>query len=340
MAPTHVSRTLIMSDSTTLPASMVAATFGGAEITMMIASMLYGVTILQTYMYFLRYSNDGVVMRSLVFILWILDTIHTAFVFHVLYFYTMTTWTKPSNLLDGVWSNYSLLSISTLMCLLVQLFYARTIYLLCLGRWKWLSVALLGPLILASSIYGVINAVRQTQVWELTKLVTITHTIVLPYACIRIAVDVITSISLCILLRGKKNDIRSTTNMVNTLILYATTRFLATSSVSIFQIIVLGIDPTSLWGFTLDYIIGKLYVNSLLANLNSRDRVRAAGGMSPSGLVSMFSDPGTSRPGGNVPLAVSYHQEQVVTRTLEDGLTRTDKVELTDMRGYSKTSED
>jgi len=331
---------------------LVAATFGGAEITMMTASMLYGVTLLQTYMYFARYQHDGIYMKSLVFTLWILDTIHTAFVFHVLYFYTMTTWADPSNFLDGVWSNYSLLSISTVMCILVQLFYARTIYYLCPVKLRWMSAALLGPLIMASSgtdsfstvkfrgfntvflVYGVINAVRQIQEWELTKLITITHTVILPYACIRIAVDVVTSIALCLLLRGKKNDIRSSVNMVDTLIVYATTRFLVTSSVSIFQVIVLGIDPTSLWGMTLDYLIGKLYVNSLLANLNCRDHVRE-GSRNPSGVVSVLSDQNTYR-GGPQTLAVNYHQERVVTRTLEDGLTRTDKVELADMRGFTK----
>ncbi|KAJ7767958.1 hypothetical protein DFH07DRAFT_808223 [Mycena maculata] len=101
-----------MSDSTALPASLVAATFGGAEVTMMLSSMLYGITLLQTYMYFVRYQRDSIYMKSLVCTLWILDTVHTAFVFHVLYFYTMTTWANPSNLLDGVWSNYALLSIS------------------------------------------------------------------------------------------------------------------------------------------------------------------------------------------------------------------------------------
>ncbi|KAJ7982988.1 hypothetical protein DFH06DRAFT_713742 [Mycena polygramma] len=322
-----------MSDSTALPASLVAATFGGAEVTMMFASMLYGVTILQSYMYFYRYPHDGRYMKSLVFILWILDTVHTAFVFHVLYFYTITTWANPSNFLDGVWSNYSLLSISTFMCMLVQLFYARTIYMLCSGKWRWASIALLGPLILASTVYGVINAVRQTQEWELTKLTTITHTIILPYACIRIAVDVLTSIALCLLLRGIKNGVRQTANMVDTLIVYATTRFLMTSSVSIFQVIVLGIDPTSLWGMTLDYIIGKLYVNSLLATLNCRDHVRE-GSRGSTGVISVFSEP---RIGSrSQPLAVSYHRERIVTRTSEDGLTRTNKVELADMSGFHK----
>ncbi|KAJ7148741.1 hypothetical protein C8R43DRAFT_1008621 [Mycena crocata] len=247
----------------------------------------------------------------------------------------MTTWTNPSNLLDGVWSNYALLSISTFMCILVQLFYARTIYFLCPRRWKWLSLALLGPLIIASTVYGIINAVKQTQAWELTKITQITHMIILPYACIRIAVDVLTSIALCLLLRGKRNDIRSTVSMVDTLIIYATTRFLVTSSVSIFQVIVLGIDPTSLWGMTLDYLIGKLYVNSLLANLNCRAHVREGAGSVE--VVSGLSDTGTySRHNPPVPLAINYHQERVVTRT-EHGETRTDKVELTDMNGsYTK----
>ncbi|KIK13562.1 hypothetical protein PISMIDRAFT_688574, partial [Pisolithus microcarpus 441] len=50
--------------------------------------MLYGVTILQTYMYFMHYSEDASATKFLVVaVWWVLDTLHISFICHALYHY-------------------------------------------------------------------------------------------------------------------------------------------------------------------------------------------------------------------------------------------------------------
>ncbi|KAI6127949.1 hypothetical protein EDD16DRAFT_220279 [Pisolithus croceorrhizus] len=67
--------------------------------------------------------------------------------------------------------------------------------------------------------------------------------------------DVLIAVSLCVLLyeRGSSSAIPSTKRLLNTLIIYTVNRA---------------------WATGLDFLVGKLYANSLLATLNSRQHLR------------------------------------------------------------------
>ncbi|EEB92336.1 hypothetical protein MPER_09172 [Moniliophthora perniciosa FA553] len=63
--------------------------------------------------------------------------------------------------------------------------------------------------------------------------------------------------------------------LIRTLMIYAVNRCLLTSAVAIVEVIVFIATPGSLWFIAIDFVIGKLYANSLLASLNSRNALRA-----------------------------------------------------------------
>ncbi|KAG6836207.1 hypothetical protein H0H93_010319 [Arthromyces matolae] len=54
------------------------------------SAFLYGFTSLQTYWYFHRWVRDPHVNKFAVALLWILDTLHLAFVIHAVYTYVAT----------------------------------------------------------------------------------------------------------------------------------------------------------------------------------------------------------------------------------------------------------
>ncbi|KIM77013.1 hypothetical protein PILCRDRAFT_825763 [Piloderma croceum F 1598] len=57
-------------------------TFGVLYLGTAIALIMFGITILQTYFYYLYYGHDGRKLKLLdrkVMSVWLLDTIHTAF---------------------------------------------------------------------------------------------------------------------------------------------------------------------------------------------------------------------------------------------------------------------
>ncbi|KAJ8692916.1 hypothetical protein PTI98_010182 [Pleurotus ostreatus] len=92
----------------------------------------------------------------------------------------------------------------------------------------------------------------------------------MPFAVAAILSDVLIAASLCYVLGSTKTSFNGTQNILNKLIIWSINRCILTSAVAIVETIVFVTVPHSLYYFAFDFIIGKLYVNSLLAALNSR----------------------------------------------------------------------
>jgi len=79
-------------------------TLGALQIGAMISSMLYGVTMIQTYIYFHRGNTDSALSKSVIGFIWILDTLHQIFICHVTYTYTVTRYGDITPLQQQTWS--------------------------------------------------------------------------------------------------------------------------------------------------------------------------------------------------------------------------------------------
>ncbi|KAI6106589.1 hypothetical protein EV401DRAFT_2077880 [Pisolithus croceorrhizus] len=90
--------------------------------------------------------------------------------------------------------------------------------------------------------------------------------------------EVLITTSLCVLLydSGSRSAFPRTKRLLNTLIIYAVNRCLLTLLVTIAQLVV-DASNQSAWLIGLDFIVGKLYANSLLASLNTRQHLRSQG---------------------------------------------------------------
>ncbi|KAI6134836.1 hypothetical protein EV401DRAFT_1905338, partial [Pisolithus croceorrhizus] len=78
--------------------------FGSTFIGGLVSVMLYGITILQTYMYYMHYTEDGSTTKFVVAAVWFLDTLHTSFTCHMMYYYLITNWGVLTSLEYIVWS--------------------------------------------------------------------------------------------------------------------------------------------------------------------------------------------------------------------------------------------
>ncbi|KAI6158106.1 hypothetical protein BKA82DRAFT_279562 [Pisolithus tinctorius] len=101
---------------------------------------------------------------------------------------------------------------------------------------------------------------------------------VIPALAIATLTDFLITVSLCILLygNGPGSALPSTKRLVNRLIIYAINRCLLTLAVAIAELAVTAYNQDT-WGMGLDFNIGKLYANSLLASLNTRQCLRHQG---------------------------------------------------------------
>ncbi|KAH0825797.1 hypothetical protein J3R83DRAFT_8853 [Lanmaoa asiatica] len=79
-------------------------TLGALLIGGLFASAFWGITSVQTYIYYQRCPNDGLVLKLIVAILWFLDTFDACLTSHILYHYLVINYTNPSSIATPLWS--------------------------------------------------------------------------------------------------------------------------------------------------------------------------------------------------------------------------------------------
>ncbi|KAG1854872.1 hypothetical protein F4604DRAFT_1801446 [Suillus subluteus] len=83
-----------------IPHLQLANTFGALFIGVIIAAVLFGVTIVQVFIYFQTHSGTGITFYGRA----ILDALHLALIIHYVYFYLVINYANISALTEIVWS--------------------------------------------------------------------------------------------------------------------------------------------------------------------------------------------------------------------------------------------
>ncbi|KAF8920295.1 hypothetical protein CPB85DRAFT_1556995 [Mucidula mucida] len=303
------------------------AMFWGFTVTMMI----YGITVLQAYFYYMTYPDDRKSLKLLVASILTLDTIHVVFICHAMHHYLITGFATHAVLLDGIWcvsspesydhimltcyrSLYSSILINIIIAFIVQWsasshaihhfaysdyssFFTKRIHYLCPERFRWWMSSVIGFVVVAHFAFGLETV---TQLYEhsflfgyylldsplsffsfliktFSQLKQVNFVAVLPFAVTAILSDIF---------------IADTNYLISTLVGYAITRCLLTSLIAVVEVVVFVILPDSFYSFAIDFVIGKLWANSLLASLNSRrslrDRPKKSSGTSSGDISTSF----------------------------------------------------
>ncbi|KAJ8072538.1 hypothetical protein PM082_016097 [Marasmius tenuissimus] len=112
---------------------------------------------------------------------------------------------------------------------------------------------------------------------EFDRLKEVDRIAVVPFGTFAVLSDIIVAAALVILLKRSQTEFEDTQSLINKLIVYAINRCILTSVVAVIEIALFLAIPHSLYAFAFDFIIGKLYANSLLAHLNSRKSLAKRG---------------------------------------------------------------
>ncbi|KAH7882570.1 hypothetical protein F5I97DRAFT_1931115 [Phlebopus sp. FC_14] len=273
-------------------------TFGASFIGGMVTMVLYGLTTLQTYLYYMYYPNDDLDTKALVrtavctcrsddllndlpkvAVIWILDTLHISLMCHSLYYYLVSNFGDPTALVDGTcpklsgdkWPfipDFSRFE-SVHSCPSPNILFHPDIL-----PYRWWVVSPIMFLVLAHFAFGVETVVLMFMKKQFAALSQIALYAATPFAIAAVLSDLCIAGALCVLLYGNRSPFERTNRLVNTLIVYAINRCLLTSVVAIVEVIVFAVSPHSLWFLAIDFVIGKLYANSFLASLNTRSALR------------------------------------------------------------------
>ncbi|KAI6106784.1 hypothetical protein EV401DRAFT_2077725 [Pisolithus croceorrhizus] len=280
--------------------------------------------LIQTYVYYMHYSEDTFAIKLLVAAIWIVDTLHVSFVCHVLYHYLVRS---TCLLLVTVVLNYSrsqttaFRQVWTILSGPYQyeypVFYlalTECIALLGIGsdefcrpRLKWLVTVPIMLFVLAQFGFGIGTAVLEYS--NLSKYVTgililvgrfvshgsgvleqITYYDVTPAWAIIAVAEVLITASLCVVFYSSSSGpifsrwLQSTTKRLLNTLIIYAVNRCLLTSLVAIADLVVTNEVKNTWTIGLDFILGQLYANSFLASLNTREHLRSRAAGTPSDL--------------------------------------------------------
>ncbi|KAI6095111.1 hypothetical protein EDD16DRAFT_1733529 [Pisolithus croceorrhizus] len=219
----------------------------------------------------MHYAEDVPTLKSLVAAIWVLDTLHVVFVCHALYYYLITNYGVPTSLEYIVWSLSASDLINVLVIFVVQCFFAHQIYLLCRPQVKrWVTTAMILFIIAELGIgMGKLISAHRFIDRKASVLAQIRFYGVIPAVAIIALAEALITISLCVLLYGRRSGsaLPRMKRVLNTLIIYAINRCLLVLLVAI-AALVTAVETQDTWFLGLSFVIGK-------SSLNSREHLRS-----------------------------------------------------------------
>ncbi|KAI0706348.1 hypothetical protein C8Q76DRAFT_786972 [Earliella scabrosa] len=250
----------------------VDQTLGAGFVGSLVASCLYGVTCLQTFIYFQQYASDHIRLKLIVSILLALDTAHIVIVGHTMYWYVITNFTNPSIVQEIPWSLCAGILIKTTSDSIVRSFFTYRVWILSKhNRPLCVPLAILAFLVW---IIGMVFGIKGFTVPTFQEADKFSWILYLQLGLV-VLDDVSIATSLCLFLyRAGTGLNRRTDTMIHILMRYTINTGLLTSFVISLCLITYAALPRTLVYLSFYFNASKMYLNALLATLNARDKIR------------------------------------------------------------------
>ncbi|KAI0684958.1 hypothetical protein C8T65DRAFT_680744 [Cerioporus squamosus] len=200
----------------------------------------------------------------------VLDTLHLAFCTRSIYWYLVTNFGDAGNLDVTTWSMALQVDCNGLIGVIVEVFFARRVWIM---SHNWLITGIIVVLAFMHFSLGVVFTVESFVLGRFSKFGFLTWETCLGLGSAA-ACDVIIASAMCYYLYTMRTGSKRTDSIVALLMVYSVNSGLATSIIGTICVVTFAAMPTSLIWLSFFWIMGKCYVNSFLALLNSRERLR------------------------------------------------------------------
>ncbi|KAH9946723.1 hypothetical protein B0H21DRAFT_386999 [Amylocystis lapponica] len=248
------------------------STLGAAFLGHFVTAILYGITSLQAFVYYRQYPNDPPLTRFLVLILWILDGLHVGLITGAMYYYLVKNFANPAVVEQPVWCIMVMIIVGNISNFIVRGVFGHRLWKLSKSLILPTIIGLLSLYTAGDAFYFASRGLKMTSYLDLHH---IAWSLYLGFS-VEVVTDWIITISQCILLRRLQTGIRRADSIIHFLMVYSINTGLLTSVCAMLCLITFATLPNMFVYFAFYFILSKLYVNSLLANLNARGRVMEA----------------------------------------------------------------
>lgn len=230
---------------------------------------LYGILIMQTYVYSQCFPEDKKKIRILVYTIFALDTLQTVLATADAFHWFAEGFGNMIMLTDPFISAFDAPCLDGVIAFITQVFFCWRIYVL--QKTWWLPGAVLF-VALASFAGAITSSVGTFQLGNLAILHQLTWQLSLWLGASALADTMIAIIMTCLLLRHKgRTDNPQTNNVLVRIVRLTVETNSVTASVAIVVLVLLLAIPSNpSISFAPAYALGKLYSNTLLAVFNNR----------------------------------------------------------------------
>ncbi|KAH6893662.1 hypothetical protein BKA70DRAFT_1571459 [Coprinopsis sp. MPI-PUGE-AT-0042] len=237
-------------------------TYGAALIGVVLNAVLYGATSCQTYNYYHNYPKDSRFNKLIVGTLWIIDTVHTCFASQAMYYYLISNYANPFVLEKAYWTILVSVLLNRIISFIAQSYFTHILFKLCARRFRWWIAGIIGSLVVAHlalgttfvalwsvlefpywRTHGWLRIIKCSFAWgsDYARVPEMNTYAATPAVIAGVVAEFMIATCLCILLKGRE------------------TRFKGWETKS-----------ETFYYMAIDFIVGKLFVASILATLNAR----------------------------------------------------------------------
>ncbi|OCH88910.1 hypothetical protein OBBRIDRAFT_794797 [Obba rivulosa] len=252
--------------STAIPSSLIHELIvpnGGAlMLAAIISNLFYGITLLQTYLYYDHYPDDSLYLKTYVAVLTAFDTAQQTFAIYSAWWYLVINYGNLAStelVPPGVGEDSA---ITVTMGLLVQCFFAHRLWNLS-GK-KFAIPIVIVTLSTTQFCLGVYYSAQLQRSSSIQTLAAVSWSATTGITLAMTADFLITS-AMCYYLRCIRSGMQKSDKLINLLVLYTVNTGLLTSMNAICCIVMTTVFSQSFWLSIPFCLVSKCYVNSVLA---------------------------------------------------------------------------
>lgn len=261
-----------MSDAIREP---IATTYGAILVGAFFAILLSGVAGVQTFLYFKTYPEDSWKEKLLVSAIWMLDLMHTMLICASIWYYFVTYFGDLGRIEVIPWSIPVTVLLTAIITFSVHCHFAHKILRSSKNNW-WIVT----PIVFLSFLRTCASTITTVEMTKLKRWDNYGRSypgwVFTTGLALSTVVDILIMGSLCYYLQKLRRRMGTTSmvKIVNTLKIYTLENGALTCVATTASLICWLTMPRNLIFLGLHFMITKLYANSLLASLNTRNQLK------------------------------------------------------------------
>ncbi|KAI9447267.1 hypothetical protein BJY52DRAFT_1312400 [Lactarius psammicola] len=246
------------------PVADIRNSFGAAFVGLLVSTTLFGLIIVQTWLYFWHYRNrDPKALKFFVAFITVMEALDTILCAYAIYWYLVLNFGNVESLDYIMWAMNIQVAIgpAAVVGVCVQIYYARRVYLV---SQSIICPILIVALVAISFSFELFFAIEESALKRFSKF----HSLLWgPCVGITAAVsaELLIAAAMCWSLYRKRTGDARTDSIITTLMAYSVNSGLLTSLLGTAALISFAVSPSSMIFVACLWVMGKCGVNSLLA---------------------------------------------------------------------------